>query len=106
MNEVDPFNFPLRICIFPTLNAKIQANGLLARNKANKMVDTIQPYNLPLWLFCDKTLKQTLDLTCELGTVEHNSFTRNSGNCEALELYEHKSPETQQYTMIIVCRKA
>ena len=70
------------------------------------MVDTIQPYNLPLWLFCDKTLKQTLDLTCELGTVEHNSFTRNSGNCEALELYEHKSPETQQYTMIIVCRKA
>ena len=24
------------------------------------MVDKIQPYNLPLWLFCDKILKQTL----------------------------------------------
>ena len=34
---------------------KIQAN--LAWNKANKMVDKIQPYNLPLWLFRDKTLK-------------------------------------------------
>ena len=58
------------------LIAKIQAN--LARNKANKMVDKIQPYNLPLWLFCDKTLKQTLDLTCELGTIEQNSLTPNS----------------------------
>ena len=37
------------------LIAKIQAN--LARNKANKMVDKIQPYNLPLWLFHDKTPK-------------------------------------------------
>ena len=37
------------------LIAKIQAN--LTRNKANKMVDKIQPYNLPLWLFRDKTLK-------------------------------------------------
>ena len=37
------------------LIAKIQAN--LARNKANKMVDYIQPYNLPFWLFRDKTLK-------------------------------------------------
>ena len=53
------------------LIAKIQAN--LARNKTNKMVDKIQSYNLPLWLFRDKTLKQTLDLTCELGTVEHVS---------------------------------
>ena len=70
------------------------------------MVDKIQPYNLPLWLFCDKTLKQTLDLTCELGTVEHNSLTHNSRNYEALESYEHESPETQQYTKIIVCRKA
>ena len=26
-------------------------------------------------------------------------------NCEALESYEHESPETQQYTMIIVYRK-
>ena len=50
------------------LIAKIQAN--LARNKANKMVDKIQPYNLPLWLFRDKTLKQTLDLKCELGIIE------------------------------------
>ena len=55
---------------------KIQAN--LARNKANKMVDKIQPYNLPFWLFCNKTLKQTLNLICELGTVEQNSFTPNS----------------------------
>ena len=58
------------------LIAKIQAN--LARNKANKMVDKIQSCNLPLWLFRDKTLKQTLDLTCELGTVEQNSLTPNS----------------------------
>ena len=58
------------------LIAKIQAN--LVRNKANKMVDKIQPYNLPHWLFCDKTLKQTLDLICELGTVEQNSLTPNS----------------------------
>ena len=42
------------------LIAKIQAN--LARNKANRMVDKIQPYNLPFWLFHDKTLKQTLYL--------------------------------------------
>ena len=58
------------------LITKIQEN--LARNKANKMVDKIQPYNLPLWLFHDKTLKQTLDLTCELGTVEQKSLTPNS----------------------------
>ena len=58
------------------LIAKIQEN--LARNKANKMVDKIQPYNLPFWLFRDKILKQTLDLICELGTVEQNSFTPNS----------------------------
>ena len=45
------------------LIVKIQTN--LARNKANKMVDKIQPYNLTLWLFRDKTLKQTLDLKCE-----------------------------------------
>ena len=70
------------------------------------MVDKIQPYNLPLWLFYDETLKQTLDLTCELRTVEQNSFTPNSRNYEALESYEHESLETQQYTMIIVCRKA
>ena len=42
------------------------------------MVDKIQPYNLPLWLFHDKTLKQTLDLICELGAVEQNSLTPNS----------------------------
>ena len=58
------------------LIGKIQAN--LAQNKANKMVDKIQLYNLPLWLFHDKTLKQTLDLICELGTVEQNSLTPNS----------------------------
>ena len=70
------------------------------------MVDKIQPYNLLLCLFRDKTLKQTLDLTCELGTVEHNSLTANFRNCEALESYKYESPKTQQYTMIIVCRKA
>ena len=58
------------------LIAKMQAN--LARNKANKMVDKIQPYNLPLCLFRDKTLKETLDLTCELGTIEQNSLAPNS----------------------------
>ena len=42
-------------------------------------------YNLPLWLFRDKTLKQTLDLTCELGTVEQNSLTPNSRIYETLE---------------------
>ena len=90
------------------LNTKLLISEIqtkLARNKANKMVDKIQPYNLPLWLFRDKTLKQTLDLTCELGTVEHNSFTPNSRNYETFESYEHESPETQQYIMIIVCRK-
>ena len=50
------------------------------------MVDKIQPYNLLLWLFRDKTLKQTLDLICELGTVEQNLLTPNSRICEALEL--------------------
>ena len=39
-------------------------------------------------------------------TVEYNSLTPNSRNCEALESYEHESLETQQYTIIIVCRKA
>ena len=75
------------------LIAKIQAN--LARNKANMMVDKIQPYNLSLWLFRDKTLKQTLDLTCELGIVEQNSLTPNSRICVAHETYEQESPETQ-----------
>ena len=70
----------------------------MVRNKANKMVDKIQPYNLPLCLFRDKTLKQTLDLTCELGTVEHNSITPNSRNCEALETYEHESPQKHNNT--------
>ena len=41
-----------------------------------------------------------------MGIVEHNSLTSNSRNYEALESYGHESPETQQYTMIIVCRKA
>ena len=58
------------------LIAKVQAN--LAQNKANKIVDEIQSYNLPLWLVRDKTLNQTLDLTCELGTVKQNSLTPNS----------------------------
>ena len=66
------------------------------------MVDKIQPYNLSLWLFRDKTLKQTLDLTCELGTVEQNSLTPNSRIYVALETYEQESPETQQHDIIIV----
>ena len=41
-----------------------------------------------------------------MGTVEHNSLIPNSRNCEALESYEHESPERQQYIMTIVCRKA
>ena len=41
-----------------------------------------------------------------MGTVKHNSLIPNSRNCKALESYEHESPETQQYTMMIVCRKA
>ena len=41
-----------------------------------------------------------------MGIVEHNPLTPNSRNCEAFGSYEHESPETQQYTMIIVCRKA
>ena len=41
-----------------------------------------------------------------MGRVGHNSLTPNSRNYKALESYEHESPETQQYTMIIVCRKA
>ena len=57
-------------------------------------------------IFRDKTLKQTLDLTCELGTVKQNSLTPNSRSCEALESYEYKTPETQQYTMIIIGRKS
>ena len=40
-----------------------------------------------------------------MGTVEYNSLTPNSRNCEALESYEYESPEIQD-TMIIVCRKA
>ena len=59
------------------------------------MVDKIQPYNLPFWLFRDKTLKQTLDLTCELGTVEQNSLTPNFRIYVALESYEQESLETQ-----------
>ena len=50
------------------------------------MIEQIQPYNLSIWLFRDKTLKQTLDLTCELGTVEQNSLTPNFRICEAFEL--------------------
>ena len=44
------------------------------------MVDKIQPYNLPFWLFGDKTLKQTLDLTCELGQLNktHSNLTLES----------------------------
>ena len=60
------------------------------------IVDKIQPYNLPLWLFRDKTLKETLDLICELGTVEQ-THTPNSRICVALESYEQVSSKTQQH---------
>ena len=66
------------------------------------MIDKIQPYNLPLWLFRDKTLKQTLDLTYELGIIEQNSLTPNSKICVTLETYEQESLETHQHDMIIV----
>ena len=69
------------------------------------MVDQIQPYNLPLWLFCDKTLKQILGLTNELRTVEQNLLTPNSRFCEALQPYVQVSLEKQQHNMIIICRK-
>ena len=39
-------------------------------------------------------------------TVKQNLLIPNSRNCEALESYEHEIPKTQQYTMIVVCRKA
>ena len=73
-----PHSLPLHDSHLNTvlLIAKIHAN--LAWNKVNKMVDKIQPYNLPIWLFRDKTLKQTLYLICELGTVEQNLLTPNS----------------------------
>ena len=61
------------------------------------MVNYIQPYNFPLWLFRDKTPKQTLDLTCELRTVEQNSLTPNSK--------EQLSPKTQQQNLITVFKK-
>ena len=50
------------------------------------MIELIQPYNLPLWLFRDKTLKQTLDLICELGTVvkTHSHLT-----LETVKLLNH-----------------
>ena len=63
------------------------------------MVDKIQSYNLSLQLFRDKTLKQTLDLTCELGIVEQNPLTPNSRIYVALETYEQESPKTQQHDM-------
>ena len=56
------------------------------------MIDKIQLYNLLLWLFRDKTPKQTLDLTCELGIVEQNSLTPTSRIWVALETYKHESP--------------
>ena len=59
------------------------------------MVDKIQPYNLPFWLFHKKTLKQTLDLTCKLETVEQNSLIPNFRIYVALESCEQESPETQ-----------
>ena len=69
------------------------------------MVDKIQPYNLPLWLFRDKTLKQILDLICELGTIEQNLLTPNSRIYVALEPKNKYLLKPQQYNMIIVCRK-
>ena len=51
------------------------------------MVDQIQPYNFPLWLFYEKkNIKINSTLNIELGTVEKNSLTPNSRICEALEL--------------------
>ena len=54
------------------------------------MVQTTKAYKVT-W---KQTLKQTLDLTCELGTVEQNSLTPNSRICVAFETYEQESPET------------
>ena len=57
------------------------------------MIENIQPHNFPIWLFHDKTLKQTLNLTCELGTVEQNSLTPNSRICETLKPYGQVYPK-------------
>ena len=57
------------------------------------MIESIQPYNLPLWLFRDKTLKQTLDLICELRIVAKILSHPYSRNCEAFEPYEQIFPE-------------
>ena len=40
-------------------------------------------------------------MSCKQLNITHSHLT----HCEALESYEHESPETQQYTMIIVCKK-
>ena len=45
-----------------------------------------QHYNLPFWLFRDKTPKQTLDLNVSLGHRQ-NSLTPNSKSCETLASY-------------------
>ena len=50
------------------------------------MIEQIQPYNLPFWLFRDKTIKQTLDLTCELGTV---AKTHSHLTLELVKLLNH-----------------
>ena len=61
-------------------------------------------YNLPLWLFRDKTLKQTLNLTCELGIVvkTHSHLT-----LETEKLLKHKNKfflKKKKHKMIIVSR--
>ena len=49
------------------LIVELQAN--LAQNKANTWLNKFNLTISPLWLFHDKTLKHTLNLKCELGTV-------------------------------------
>ena len=64
------------------------------------MIKYIQPYNLPLYLFHDKTL-ETLDLTCELGTVAKTHSHPNSRNCEALEPYKQVFPENNNTRQLL-----
>ena len=73
------------------IEKKIQLNH---RIKANKIYSfKSQLYNLPLWLFCDKTPKQTLDLKREFG---NRSKTHSHLNLKSMKHLNqiHLYPET------------
>ena len=78
----------------------------MSRNKANtwliKFNLTISPFGYSV----TKHPKTDSRLKRKFGNNDKTQLTPKSRSCEALESYDHESPETQQYTMIIVCRKA